>query len=72
MYTIRALAAALLVAGPSTAATAHTAVMPHDHPHGLSPILGLETLGVAAAFVAIGLAVYGLRRRAAAKAGKDR
>ena len=71
MNTIRTLTAAPFLIALASAANAHTALVSHDHPHGLSPLLGLETLAIAAAFVAVGLAVYGYRRRSAAKGKKD-
>ena len=44
-----------LIAG---AAQAHESLVPHHHPHGISALPGLESIGVAALLLALGLIAY--------------
>ena len=40
------------------AAQAHESLVPHHHPHGISALPSLESIGVAALLLALGLIVY--------------
>ena len=40
------------------AAQAHESLVPHHHPHGISALPGLESIGVAALLLALGLIAY--------------
>ena len=40
------------------AAQAHESLVPHHHPHGISALPGLESIGVAALLLVLGLIVY--------------
>lgn len=57
----------------STGALAHGALVPHDHPHGDTWVLGLETAALAtlAGAAAVGL-VIALRARRARVQSRDR
>jgi hypothetical protein len=55
MKTILLLAYSLLA---SAGAQAHESLVPHHHPHGISALPGLESVGVAALVLAVGLIAY--------------
>jgi len=40
------------------AAQAHESLVPHHHPHGISALPGLESTGIAALLLALGLIAY--------------
>ena len=40
------------------AAQAHESLVPHHHPHGISALPGLESIGIAALLLALGLIAY--------------
>ena len=40
------------------AAQAHESLVPHHHPHGISALPGLESIGIAALLLVLGLIVY--------------
>ena len=54
MKTMLPLSFALFVG----AAQAHESLVPHHHPHGISALPGLESIGVAALLLALGLIAY--------------
>ena len=40
------------------AAQAHESLVPHRHPHGISALPGLDSIGIAALLLALGLIAY--------------
>ena len=40
------------------AAQAHESLVPHHHPHGISALPGLDSIGLAALVLALGLIAY--------------
>jgi len=54
MKTILPLSLSLLAG----AAQAHESLVPHHHPHGISALPGLESIGIAALLLALGLIAY--------------
>jgi len=40
------------------AAQAHESLVPHHHPHGISALPGLDSIGIAALLLALGLIAY--------------
>ncbi len=54
---MRTIIAVLSFAGV-TAASAHPSLIPHEHPHGVNALVGLDALLLAALIAAFALAVW--------------